>query len=51
MNRAIIDADGTVMQFIGDAVMASFGAPVASQDHAEQVVRGRGRDAATAGAR
>jgi class 3 adenylate cyclase len=36
MNRAIIDAEGTVMQFIGDAVMASFGAPVASDDHADR---------------
>jgi class 3 adenylate cyclase len=38
MNRAIIDARGTVMQFIGDAVMASFGAPVASEDHADQAM-------------
>jgi class 3 adenylate cyclase/DNA-binding NarL/FixJ family response regulator len=35
MNGAILDADGTVMQFVGDAVMAVFGAPVASADHAE----------------
>ena len=27
MNRAILDASGTVMQFVGDAVMAVFGAP------------------------
>jgi len=33
MNRAIIDAGGTVMQFVGDAVMAVFGAPVALPDH------------------
>jgi class 3 adenylate cyclase/DNA-binding NarL/FixJ family response regulator len=38
MNRAIIGAGGTVMQFIGDAVMASFGAPVASADHADQAM-------------
>ena len=30
MNRAILDEGGTVMQFIGDAVMACFGAPVAA---------------------
>ena len=29
MNRAILGAGGTVMQYVGDAVMAVFGAPVA----------------------
>jgi class 3 adenylate cyclase/ActR/RegA family two-component response regulator len=38
MNRAILDLEGTVMQFIGDAVMACFGAPVAQSDHAERAV-------------
>ena len=38
MNRAIIDAGGTVMQFVGDAVMAVFGAPVAMADHAQKAV-------------
>ena len=38
MNKAIIAAGGTVMQFVGDAVMAVFGAPVALDDHA-----GKGR--------
>ncbi|HVE93951.1 MAG TPA: adenylate/guanylate cyclase domain-containing protein [Acidimicrobiales bacterium] len=33
MNHAIIDAGGTVMQFVGDAVMAVFGAPVGLPDH------------------
>src|SRR3954452_16892238 len=36
MNRAILDEDGTVMQFVGDAVMACFGAPVAQPDHADR---------------
>ncbi len=43
MNRAIVDCDGTVMQFVGDAVMASFGAPVAQEHHAQH-----GLDAALA---
>jgi class 3 adenylate cyclase/ActR/RegA family two-component response regulator len=36
MNHAILDEDGTVMQFVGDAVMACFGAPVAQEDHADR---------------
>ncbi len=36
MNRAIIAHGGTVMQFVGDAVMAVFGAPDPMVDHAEQ---------------
>jgi len=38
MSRAILDATGTVMQFVGDAVMAVFGAPVATADHAARAV-------------
>jgi class 3 adenylate cyclase/ActR/RegA family two-component response regulator len=38
MNHAILEATGTVMQFIGDAVMASFGAPVPSDDHADRAL-------------
>jgi class 3 adenylate cyclase/ActR/RegA family two-component response regulator len=38
MNHAILDEGGTVMQFVGDAVMACFGAPVAQPDHADHAV-------------
>jgi class 3 adenylate cyclase/ActR/RegA family two-component response regulator len=35
MNDAILGADGTVMQFVGDAVMAVFGAPFPQENHAD----------------
>ena len=38
MNQAIIGEGGTVMQFVGDAVMAVFGAPTAQDDHADRSV-------------
>lgn len=38
MNRAIVAEGGTVMQFVGDAVMAVFGAPVPMEDHARRAV-------------
>ncbi len=38
MNRAIIGNDGTVMQFVGDAVMAVFGAPLPCRDHPDRAV-------------
>ncbi|SNT27142.1 DNA-binding response regulator, NarL/FixJ family, contains REC and HTH domains [Streptosporangium subroseum] len=39
MNAAILNAGGTVMQYVGDAVMAVFGAPDPSPEHAEQAIR------------
>jgi class 3 adenylate cyclase/DNA-binding NarL/FixJ family response regulator len=39
MNRAILASGGTVMQYVGDAVMAVFGAPVAYDDHADRALR------------
>ncbi|HUP73536.1 MAG TPA: adenylate/guanylate cyclase domain-containing protein [Acidimicrobiales bacterium] len=38
MNEAIIDHGGTVMQFVGDAVMAVFGAPEPVANHADRAV-------------
>jgi class 3 adenylate cyclase/ActR/RegA family two-component response regulator len=38
MNEAILGENGTVMQFVGDAVMAVFGAPFAQADHADRAV-------------
>ncbi len=39
MNRAILDEGGTVMQFVGDAVMAVFGAPLAQPQHPDHALR------------
>ena len=38
MNSAILGEGGTVMQFVGDSVMAVFGAPFAQDDHADRSV-------------
>jgi adenylate cyclase len=38
MNRAILGEGGTVMQFVGDAVMAVFGAPFPQADHPDRAV-------------
>ena len=38
MNRAILGVGGTVMQYVGDAVMAVFGAPEVSHDHASRAL-------------
>jgi adenylate cyclase len=39
MNTAILDEGGTVMQYVGDAVMAVFGAPFEQPDHAVRAMR------------
>ncbi|MGH9004323.1 MAG: adenylate/guanylate cyclase domain-containing protein, partial [Acidimicrobiia bacterium] len=38
MNDQVLANGGTVMQFVGDAVMAVFGAPFAQPDHAERAL-------------
>jgi class 3 adenylate cyclase/DNA-binding NarL/FixJ family response regulator len=38
MNNAILAESGTVMQYVGDAVMAVFGAPFAQEDHADRAL-------------
>ena len=49
MNDAILDEGGTVMQYVGDAVMAVFGAPFPQDDHADRALAGRVRDARAPG--
>jgi class 3 adenylate cyclase/DNA-binding NarL/FixJ family response regulator len=39
MNGAILAEEGTVMQYVGDAVLAVFGAPVPQTDHADRALR------------
>jgi class 3 adenylate cyclase/ActR/RegA family two-component response regulator len=39
MNAAVLAEEGTVMQYVGDAVMAVFGAPLAQRDHAPRALR------------
>ena len=38
MNRAILEHEGTVMQYVGDAVLAVFGAPFPQTDHADRAL-------------
>jgi DNA-binding NarL/FixJ family response regulator len=39
MSEAIHDEEGVVMQFVGDAVMGVFGAPLPQDDHADRALR------------
>lgn len=42
MNEAVLEAGGTVMTYVGDAVMATFGAPFPQPDHAPRAVASAG---------
>jgi len=35
MSDAVLDHDGTLVHYMGDGIMAAFGAPVPSEDHAD----------------
>jgi adenylate cyclase len=38
MSDAILDHDGTLVAYMGDGIMAVFGAPIASEDHTEKAL-------------
>jgi adenylate cyclase len=38
MSDAILDHNGTLVAYMGDGIMAVFGAPIASEDHADQAL-------------
>jgi adenylate cyclase len=38
MSDAILDHDGTLVAYMGDGIMAVFGAPIASDDHADRAL-------------
>jgi adenylate cyclase len=39
MTEAILDAGGTLIAYMGDGIMATFGAPLEQDDHADRAVR------------
>ncbi|HTR89656.1 MAG TPA: adenylate/guanylate cyclase domain-containing protein [Solirubrobacteraceae bacterium] len=39
MTEAILDAGGTLIAYMGDGIMAVFGAPIEQDDHADRAVR------------
>lgn len=38
MTDAVLDEGGTIVDYMGDGIMAAFGAPVASDDHADRAL-------------
>ena len=45
MSDAILDHGGTLVAYMGDGIMAVFGAPIAQPDHADRALSDRARDA------
>ncbi len=39
MTEAILDAGGTLIAYMGDGIMATFGAPIEQDDHADRALR------------
>ena len=50
MTEAILAAGGTLISYMGDGIMAVFGAPIDQPDHADRALRRRARDAGAAAA-
>ena len=47
MSDAILDHGGTLVSYMGDGIMAVFGAPIGSDDHADRCVAAAGRCCST----
>ena len=43
MTEAILAAGGTLIAYMGDGIMAVFGAPLEQPDHADRALRRRAR--------
>ena len=50
MSDAVLDNGGTLVAYLGDGLLAVFGAPVESTDHADRALRAAARDADRAAA-
>ena len=51
MSDAILDNGGTLVAYMGDGIMAVFGAPIEQPDHADRALRRGARDARPAARR